>query len=235
MINRNELGRGMRDGIPIFLGYFSVSIAFGIQAAKNGLSPVAAMVMSLTNLTSAGQFAALDVIRTCGSLVEMALTTLLINLRYLLMSSALSQKLADGTGPGGRMIASFGVTDEIFGISVMRSPLHWEYMLGAMLLAIPGWVSGTAVGAFAGTLLPDAVRRALGVALYAMFMGVVLPPCKTSRVLRVLVPASMLVSWGFTALFPGVSSGFRIIILAVVLSCAAALICPAPEAKEERP
>ena len=229
MFSHSELKRGMHDGVPILLGYFSVSIAFGIQAAKNGLSPVAAMVMSLTNLTSAGQFAALDVIKSAGSLIEMALTTLLINLRYLLMSSALSQKLCQPTGLSGRLIASFGVTDEIFGISVMQSPLHWEYTLGAMLLAIPGWVGGTAVGAFMGALLPDAVRRALGVALYAMFMGVVLPPCKKDTALRILVPASMLVSWLFTALFPGISSGFRIIILAVLLSGTAAALAPVRE------
>ncbi|MBQ8136534.1 MAG: AzlC family ABC transporter permease [Clostridia bacterium] len=232
MLSTSELKRGMKDGVPILLGYFSVSIAFGIQASKNGLSPLAAMVMSLSNLTSAGQFAALDVIKSAGSLIEMALTTLLINLRYLLMSSALSQKLYQPTHLGGRLIASFGVTDEIFGISVMQSPLHWEYTLGAMLLAIPGWVGGTAVGAFAGALLPDAVRRALGVALYAMFMGVVLPPCKKERALAILVPVSMLVSWLFVTLFPSVSSGFRIIILAVLISGAAAAFAPVKEGGE---
>ncbi len=222
--------KGLRDGVPIFLGYFSVSVAFGVQAAAKGLSPAAAMIMSLTNLTSAGQFAALDVIARAGTLLEMALTTLLINLRYLLMSSALSQKLAPDTSPAGRLIASYGITDEIFGISVMqKAPLDWTYMLGAILMAVPGWVGGTAVGALAGELLPASVTRALGVALYAMFMGVVLPPCRKNRVLAFLVPLAMLACLAFTRLFPAVSSGYRIIILSVVLSGAAALLFPVPE------
>ncbi len=228
--------KGLRDGVPIFLGYFSVSVAFGVQAVAKGLTPAAAMVMSWSNLTSAGQFAALDVIRNAGSLVEMALTTLLINLRYLLMSSALSQKMAPDTPLPGRLIASYGVTDEIFGISVMQeAPLGWTYMLGAILMAVPGWVGGTAVGALAGAFLPSRITRALGVALYAMFMGVVLPPCRKNRVLAALVVLSMLASWLFTLLFPAVSSGFRIIILAVLLSCGAALLFPVREegAKED--
>ncbi len=232
-MGKADFRQGLRDGVPIFLGYFSVSIAFGIQASKNGLTPLASMIMSLTNLTSAGQFAALDVIRSAGSLLEMALTTLLINLRYLLMSSALSQKLAPETSLAGRCIAAYGVTDEIFGVSVMQdAPLDWKYMLGVTLLAVPGWVGGTAAGAFAGALLPSAVRRALGVALYAMFMGVVLPPTKRNRTLAVLIPVSMLCSWGFTALFPGVTPGFRIIILAVVLSCGCAALFPVKEEAE---
>ena len=222
--------KGLRDGVPIFLGYFSVSIAFGVQAAGKGLTPVAAMVMSLTNLTSAGQFAALDVIARTGTLLEMALTTLLINLRYLLMSSALSQRMAPDASLAGRLIASYGVTDEIFGISVTRpSPLEWTYMLGAIVMAVPGWVGGTAVGALAGELLPLSVTRALGVALYAMFMGVVLPPMKKNRVLAFLVPLSMLACWAFTRLFPAVPSGYRIIILAVALSGAAAVFFPVRE------
>ena len=223
----------MRDGVPIFLGYFSVSIAFGIQAAKNGLTPLAAMIMSLTNLTSAGQFAALDVIRAAGSLTEMALTTLLINLRYLLMSSALSQRLEPKTSLGARCLMAYGVTDEIFGVSILRPwPLKWTYMVGVTLLAVPGWVGGTAVGAFAGALLPDAIRRALGVALYAMFMGVVLPPTVRDRRLALLVPLSMLCSWAFTSLLPGITPGFRIILLAVALSCAFALLFPVREEEE---
>ncbi len=223
----------MRDGVPIFLGYFSVSIAFGIQAAKNGLTPAAAMIMSLTNLTSAGQFAALDVIRAAGSLTEMALTTLLINLRYLLMSSALSQRLRPETSLGARCLMAYGVTDEIFGVSILRPwPLEWTYTVGVTLLAVPGWVGGTAVGAFAGALLPDAIRRALGVALYAMFMGVVLPPTVKDRRLALLVPLSMLCSWAFTVLLPYVTSGFRIILLAVALSCAFALLFPVREEEE---
>ena len=226
--------KGLRDGVPIFLGYFSVSVAFGVQAARNGLTPAAAMVMSWTNLTSAGQFAALDVIRRSGTLIEMALTTLLINLRYLLMSSALSQKLAPDTSLFGRLVASCGVTDEIFGVSVMQDPpLRWTYMLGAMLMAIPGWVGGTAVGALAGAFLPARITRALGVALYAMFMGVVLPPCGKNRVLAVLVVLSMLACWGVTALFPALPSGFRIIILSVALSCIAAVLFPVKEEGEK--
>ncbi len=224
--------KGLRDGVPIFLGYFSVSIAFGVQASGKGLAPIAAMIMSLSNLTSAGQFAALEVIARAGSLLEMALTTLLINLRYLLMSSALSQKMAPDTSLAGRLIASYGVTDEIFGISVMQSPLDWTYMLGALCMAVPGWVGGTAVGALAGTLLPVRVTRALGVALYAMFMGVVLPPCRRDRVLAVLVPLSMAACWAFTRFLPAVPSGYRIIILAVVLSGAAAVLFPVREEKE---
>ena len=224
--------KGLRDGVPIFLGYFSVSIAFGVQAAGKGLTPAAAMIMSLTNLTSAGQFAALDVIARAGTMLEMALTTLLINLRYLLMSSALSQRMAPDASLPGRLIASYGVTDEIFGISAARPiPLEWTYMLGAIVMAVPGWVGGTAVGALAGELLPLSVTRALGVALYAMFCAIIIPPARKSRVLLGIVVLSMAASWAFSAapMLREISAGTRVILLTVAIAALAARFSPVGE------
>ena len=227
---KTDFREGLRDGIPIFLGYISVSFTFGIKAVSGALTPLAAVVMSLTNVTSAGQFAGLGLIASCASLTETVLTMLLINLRYLLMSSALSQRISPDTTLPARLLVSFGVTDEVFGASMLRRlPLRASYMGGLIAAAVPGWVLGTALGAAAGSVLPAAVLRALNVALYAMFMGIILPPAKQQKALRVLIPLSMLFSLLFTHALPGISSGFRVIILTLALSAAAAIAAPVRE------
>ena len=181
-MNKTSFGKGLQDGIPIGLGYFAVSFTFGIMAIQSGLTAWQAVLISLTNLTSAGQFAGIGIIAAGGSLWEMALTQLVINLRYCLMSFSLSQKLEKGVSNGHRLAVAFGVTDEIFGVSASQegriSP--W-YNYGVMCVAIPGWTLGTLAGAVSGSLLPDFLVSALSVAIYGMFLAVIIPPAKKNR------------------------------------------------------
>ena len=165
--------KGLKDGIPIGLGYFAVSFTFGMMAVSGGLSTWQAVLISLTNLTSAGQFAGLDIIISSGSYWEMALTQLIINLRYCLMSFSLSQKLKRDVPWGHRYLVSFGITDEIFGVSASQEgKISPFYNYGAMCVAIPGWTLGTLVGAISGNLLPDFMVSALSVAIYGpVFLG----------------------------------------------------------------
>ncbi len=228
--------KGIRDGIPIFLGYLAVSFTFGIKAKEVGLSSLEAVLISATNLTSAGQFAALDVIVTSASYFEMALTQLIINLRYCLMSSALSQKLSQKMPFWHRFIMSFGVTDEIFGVSVsVEKKLSPFYSYGLMTAAIPGWTLGTLFGVISGELLPARVLSALGVALYGMFIAIIIPAARKSRVVAGIVALSMLFSFAFASLpiLSEISVGFRIIILTVVIAGAAAFLFPIRDENKE--
>ena len=165
--------KGLRDGIPIALGYFAVSFTFGMMAVADGLSIWQAVLISLTNVTSAGQFAGLEIMVMNGSYWEMALTQLVINLRYCLMSFSLAQKFRRDEARGHRYVAAFGVTDEIFGISASQpGKVSAFYNYGAMCVAIPGWVLGTLAGAISGNLLPDFMMSALSVAIYGMFLAI---------------------------------------------------------------
>ncbi len=221
--------RGIIDGIPIALGYLAVSFTFGIQAAKEGLSVFQATLLSLTNLTSAGQFAGLGIIVASASYLEMAFTQLIINLRYCLMSCSLSQKLDSNAKFYHRFIMSYGITDEIFGICSGRpKKLSPFYCYGAICVASPGWALGTFLGALSGNILPASVLSALGVALYGMFIAIVIPPAKTNKVIAGLVIVSMVASFLFSILpiLKEISSGFTLIILTVVIAGAAALLFP---------
>jgi predicted branched-subunit amino acid permease len=227
--------KGLKDGIPIGLGYFAVSFAFGMMAASGGLSVWQAVLISLTNLTSAGQFAGLEIMIAAGSYWEMALTQLIINLRYCLMSFSLSQKLRRDVPWAHRYLVAFGVTDEIFGISASQpGKVHPFYNYGAMCVAIPGWTLGTLAGAVSGNILPDFMVSALSVAIYGMFLAVIIPPAKKNRAILAVVIAAMAVSSLF-AVLPGlkeISSGFVIIITTVLVAGAAAIICPIHEEEE---
>ena len=185
MTRRQYFTAGFKDGIPICLGYIAVSFTFGIMAKKVGISIFDAVLISLTNVTSAGQFAGLSLIASTASYIEMAITQLIINLRYCLMSFSLSQKLEKGVSNGHRLAVAFGVTDEIFGVSASQegriSP--W-YNYGVMCVAIPGWTLGTLAGAVSGSLLPDFLVSALSVAIYGMFLAVIIPPAKKNRAHR---------------------------------------------------
>lgn len=233
VLNRiGEYKSGIKDGIPIFLGYLAVSFAFGIQASAIGLTAFQAGVMSFTNLTSAGQFAALATVATGASYVEMAFTQFVLNLRYLLMSCALSQKLDEKAPFFHRFIIAFGVTDEIFGVSVCRDKaLSPFYSYGLMSVAIPGWTLGTVLGVVSGNFLPQAVINALGIAIYGMFLAVIIPESKKDKKVLLVVLCSMLLSCCFYYLpyLKEISSGFRIIIITIVVSAAAALLFPRKE------
>lgn len=232
--NKTSFKYGIQDGIPIGLGYLAVSFTLGIAAKNAGLTALEATIMSLTNLTSAGEFAAISLISVGASYLEMAITTLIINLRYLLMSCALSQKL-DANMPGiHRYLIGLGVTDEIFGISVNargEAKLNPFYTYGAMSMAVPGWTLGTCFGVIMGNVLPTRLVSALSVALYGMFLAIVLPPSRTNKVLAGVVAVSMLVSLLFDCLpIPDfLPSGMKIIILTVVIAGIAAVLFPIKE------
>lgn len=234
-MNRTAFIHGLKDGIPIALGYFAVSFSFGIVAVSGSLTPWQATLISLTNLTSAGQFAGLEIIAASGSLLEMALTQLIINLRYCLMSFSLSQKLPPSTPLSHRCGVAFGITDEIFGVSASQEgKISPFYNYGAMCVAIPGWTLGTLLGAIAGNLLPGFLVNALNVMIYGMFLAVVIPPAKKSKSILAVVAASMALSTGFKVipLLNRVSSGFVIIITTVIVAGAAAYFCPIKEEAE---
>ena len=226
----------MKDGVPIALGYFAVSFTFGMMAVAGGLSIWQAVLISLTNLTSAGQFAGLDIIFAGGSMWEMAMTQLIINLRYCLMSFSLSQKFRREESGILKYIAAFGITDEIFGISAAQEgKVSVFYNYGAMCVAIPGWTLGTLAGGISGSLLPDFMLSALSVAIYGMFLAIITPavPKRADRFVGVVV-ASMAVSTVFavTPVLKQVSSGFMIIITTLLVAGLAAYFCPLEEKGE---
>ncbi|MCM1082888.1 MAG: AzlC family ABC transporter permease [Clostridium sp.] len=231
-MNRNSYKKGLRDGIPIALGYFAVSFTLGIAAKKAGFTAFQATLMSLTNSTSAGEFAAISAICAGSTYLEMAVMQVVINLRYLLMSCALSQKIDTKVGTLHRLIMGGGVTDEIFGISVSApDKLNPFYMYGAMSIAIPAWAFGTCLGAILGSVLPANMISALSIALYGMFLAVIIPPARDNKIIALLVVLSMAASYLFSVApaLKGISSGMRVIILTVVISMTAAFLFPIEE------
>lgn len=237
MNNRSlQYTSGLKDGIAIGLGYLAVSFTFGIMAANTGLTPWQAIVMSLTNLTSAGQFAGVEIIKTGASLGELALAQFVINLRYSLMSCSLSQKFKEDTPFLHRLLIGYGVTDEVFGVSVCKSgKLDPLYCYGLLSAAVPGWTLGTAIGAVSGSLLPDRIISALSVGLYGMFIAIIVPPARDNRTLALVVAASMILSFLFSWLpwLRMISSGMRLILLTVVIAGAAAFLFPFPTKEED--
>ena len=230
-------GEGVRDGIPIGLGYLSVSFGFGISAVNGGLSPILAVLISLTNLTSAGQVAGLDIILKAGTVIEMILTQLVINARYFLMSLSLSQKLDTSFTTRHRFLAAFGITDEIFGVaSAKKGLLRPSYMYGLILLPLLGWTGGTLLGALAGSVLPYAIRNALGIAIYGMFVAIVVPPAKRERGVLVAALLGIAISLilAYVPLFSFVTSGFSVIVSALVAATAAALLFPVKKEEAEK-
>ena len=221
--------RGLRCGVPIGLGYFAVSFTFGMAAVKGGLSVFEATMISLLNLTSAGQFAGIDIMFGGGTLVEMAVTQLIINLRYSLMSFTISQKYDRSYPFWHRFIVAFGVTDEIFGVTAAQegkvSPF---FNYGAMALSIPGWTFGTLAGAFSGSILPAFITSALGVAIYGMFLAIIIPPAKHKKVVAGVVFAAMALStlFEYAPVLNRISDGFVIIIVTVIVASTAAYFFP---------
>ena len=224
-----DIKHGLRDGAPIALGYFSVSFSFGILALKGGLTIFQAALTSLVNMTSAGQFAGLQIMVAGGTLLEMAATQFIINLRYALMSLSLSQKLSGEITMWQRLMIAFANTDEIFAVAMGRAKeLTFPYMAGLQALPILGWTAGTAVGAAAGSLLPAAVNSALSVALYGMFLAVVAPAAKKARPVLVVVILAAAMSCGlyYLPVFSRISAGASIIICTVSASAAGAILFP---------
>lgn len=232
MLSNYTFVRGMRDGIPICLGYFAVSFALGIAGRGVGMNAVQAFVMSLTMVASAGQFAAITLIGAGAGIIEMITTTVVVNLRYLLMSCSLTQKLSPETKLLHRLALSYCMTDEIFGLSIsVDGFLRPVYTYGITVISVSGWCLGTVLGVIAGNILPALVTNALGVAMYGMFLAIIIPPAKENHFLGALVAVSMAASGLFSILpyLKAISSGFRVIILTILIAGIAAVIHPIEE------
>lgn len=224
--------KGIIDGIPIALGYFAVSFTLGIVAKKAGLSATQALIATGLTNASAGGYAGFTIIAEDSGYLQMFLTQLVVNARYLLMAFALSQKLSSKISTLHRSIIAFDVTDEIFGISIaQKGNLNPFYNYGAASVSIPGWALGAYFGVVMGNILPPSVVTALSVGLYGMFLAIIIPPASKNLILAVLVAVSMVASFYFDkiSLFAGISEGMKIIILTVVISLAAALLFPVKE------
>lgn len=226
---------GMRDGIPIGLGYLAVSFSLGVTARNAGLTPFQGFLASILNNASAGEYAAFTLIAADAAYFEMALITLITNARYLLMSCALSQRFSPDTPFFHRLLIGYDITDELFGITIAR-PGYLEpyYTYGAIVVAAPCWAVGTSLGIIAGNILPPRAVSALSVALYGMFLAIIIPPARKNRVIAMLIPISFAASYG-AAILPvisGLSGGTRTIILTVAISAAAALLFPVKEEPE---
>lgn len=233
-MNRDFL-KGLRHGVPIALGYLSVSFTFGMKAVADGLTVFQAVAISMLNVTSAGQFAGLPLMLAGAPLVEMALTQLVINLRYALMSLSLSQRLDDSMTTPRRLIASFCNTDEIFAVaSGQPGKVGHVYFYGLMLTPYFGWALGTLMGAAAGSLLPGDIRSALGVAIYGMFLAIFIPPAKKQKPVRLVVftACGLSLLMKYAPVLREVSGGFAIIICAVLAAGFAAWKHPIKEAAE---
>ena len=224
--------KGVKHGLPIGLGYLSVAFTFGMKAVSDGLTPLQALLISMTNVTSAGQFAGLPLMIAQASLIETALTQLIINLRYALMSLSLSQRMDKDMNTPRRMFFSFMNTDEIFAVaSAQPGKVNHIYLYGLMAMPYLGWSLGTLIGAVAGQLLPVFVRTALGIAIYGMFLAIILPPARKEHPVRVVVVAAVAMSlcFRYIPVLSQVSSGFVIIICAVAASTLGALLFPVKE------
>ena len=225
----------MKAGTPVCIGYFSVSFGFGAMVVAQGLSAWYAVLISATNLTSAGQFAGLTVITAGAAILEMVLTQLVINSRYALMSLALGQRLGPEVSVGKRLITAFFNTDEVFALGMARQEkLTAPYFVGAGTVAAIGWISGTAMGALAGSLLPVSVRASLGVMLYGMFIAVVVPQAREEKPILLNVALALVLSCLFSwmPVLKNVSAGLAIVICTVAAAAICAVVSPVEEEAE---
>lgn len=228
----NDLKKGILDGLPIGLGYLSVSFAFGMMAVSMGVSVFDAVLISLTNVTSAGQFAGLEIMSKTGAYIEMALTQVIINLRYSLMSLSLSQKVDPNMKTYERMFISFAITDEIFAVaSLQEGKVGKKYFLGLMILPILGWTLGTGLGAMATSLMPRMMQDCLSVALYGMFIAIIIPPSKKDKNVRKVIVMAAIFSCIFYVVqsYIQIGSGFVIIICTVLSAGIGAFLYPVKE------
>jgi len=236
MKENNNFFKGITDGMPICLGYLSVAFAFGIFATENGLTLLEALLISMTNVTSAGQLAAVPIIAGGGTLIELAVTQLVINLRYSLMSVSLSQKMKKSVGLLDKLIIAFVNTDEVFAVaSGQKGRVGKSYLYGLIITPYIGWSMGTIFGAVAGNLLPAIVISSLGIAIYAMFVAIVVPPMKKSKptALCVLVAVILSCMFRYIPVLNKVPSGFTIIICAAAASALFAFLAPVEEEEDD--
>lgn len=229
---REEVRAGLRDSIPVALGYLTVSVAFGIVCARAGIPTLAAAVVSATSLSSSGQFAGVTVWAAGGTLLEVALAILLVNLRYVLMAISLGQRLPARTPTWQRLVLALGITDEIYALALRSPQLTFASQAAAMVLPIAGWTLGTVVGALVGSVLPPLLASAFGVLLFGMFVAIVVPVARRDRpVLAVVIAAAVLSCglawWPVTA---GLDVGWRIILVTLLAAAGGASFLPRREA-----
>lgn len=235
MKENNSFSQGIKDGIPICMGYVAVAFAFGIFSVESGLSVIEALLISMTNVTSAGQLAAVPIIAGGGTLIELAVAQLVINLRYSLMSVSLSQKVDKSVRMIDRFLISFVNTDEVFAVSASKEgPVGRKYLYGLIITPYLGWSAGTLAGAIAGNVLPAVVISSLGVAIYGMFIAIVVPPAKKSKPVALCVITAIALSCMFKYIpaLGAVPQGFVVIICAVAASALFAVIAPVNNEKE---
>ncbi len=224
---------GLFKGLPIGLGYLSVAFAFGLSAVNSGLTPLQATLISLTNLTSAGQVAGLSLMIANASFFEMATTQFIINIRYSLMSISLSQKIDSSMTMLHRFITSSCITDEVFAVaSLHEEKISKKFMYGLILLPYIGWGTGTFLGAIIGDLLPTIIISSLGIAIYAMFIAIIIPPAKKSKpiLLTVIIAAILSCAIKWLPFLQMISGGFSLIITTIIASVIMAILFPVEEA-----
>lgn len=236
-MRRKEFFTGMKAGMPVCIGYFSVSFGFGAMAVAQGLTIWQAILISASNLTSAGQFAGLTVIAAGAAMIEMILTQLVINSRYALMSLAIGQRFGPKVGTGRRLCAAYFNTDEVFALGMSRgSSLTTAFFVGAGFVSFLGWTAGTAMGAVAGSLLPQSIRMALGVMLYGMFVAIVVPQAKEEKPILASVILALVFSclFAWLPLLKQVSGGLAIVICTVAAASLCAVLFPTEEEEDEQ-
>ncbi|MCR4694581.1 MAG: AzlC family ABC transporter permease [Pseudobutyrivibrio sp.] len=233
---KTAFGQGLKDGIPIALGYFAVAFSLGIIAKTAGLTPFQGFISSALNRASAGEYAIYTLIAAGASYVEVAIMTLVCNARYMLMSTALSQKVKEDTPLIHRVGAAFGVTDEIFAISISRPGyLNPYYNYGAISISTPAWALGTSLGIVAGEIMPVNLVSAFSVALYGMFLAVIMPAARKNRVVAITIIICFILSY-LASVLPitaSISEGTRTIILTVVIASVVAILCPRPSQEDD--
>ncbi len=226
-MDKQKFLQGMRDAIPVGLGYVAVGFGIGIACHSAGMNALQSVLISLLNNASAGEYGGITVIAEDAGLWMIVLMMLIINARYLLMSCALSQRLSPDTPLGFRLLIGFDVTDELFGLAIAQPGyLNVWYFIGAMCLAIPGWSLGTLLGALAGSILPGWAMAGFSVMLYGMFLAIIIPEGKKNRIVLGLILVSFALSFACAKLLPALSEGMRILILTIAISAAAAAIFP---------
>lgn len=230
----NDFLHGIRKGIPIAIGYLSVSFTFGVKAVNGGIPVWIAVIMSLTNVTSAGQFAGATLMIAQGGYIELAVTTFVINIRYMLMSFSLSQKVDSRMTIGQRMKVGYGITDEIFAVASAEPGMISHYFLyGLILVPVLGWTLGTALGALASQIMPAMLSQAMELGLYAMFIAIIIPPARKNAAVAFVIALAVVLECIFyvTPVFKEISVGFQVILATVIASSAGAFLFPV--AKED--
>ena len=234
--NRTALLQGLRDGMPICIGYAAVAFSLGIAMRNAGMNAFQGFLISMLNMASAGEYAGVQVIAADAPYVEMMLVTLIANARYMLMSTALSQRFSEKTAFVHRLFVGYSITDELFGIAIaQKGYLNPFYYYGAMLVAIPGWSIGTALGIIAGNILPARIVSALSVALYGMFLAIIIPPARHDRIVAAVVLSGFALSWGaqYLPYLKDLTAGMKTIILTLLIAGCAAYFFPHQEDPHE--